>query len=92
MRAGTTGLKLLLEPAAVITGRVVDESGKVVAAKVWTSTDGVDAGSTLLATDAEGKFRLEVPLRFAARWGRPSTASGIGAGNSQPSSPARPTS
>ncbi|HZN42013.1 MAG TPA: sigma-70 family RNA polymerase sigma factor [Planctomycetota bacterium] len=69
VRAGTTGLKLLLEPAAVITGRVVDEAGKSVEARVWASADGVEAGSTLLPTDAEGRFCLEVHPAFAGKVG-----------------------
>jgi hypothetical protein len=69
VRAGTTGLKLLLEPAAVITGRVVDEAGKPVEARVWASADGVEAGSTLLPTDAEGRFRLEVHPAFRGKVG-----------------------
>ena len=69
VRAGTTGLKLLLEPAAVITGRVVDEAGKPVVARVWTSADGVEAGSTMLTTDAEGRFRLEVLPAFRGKVG-----------------------
>jgi len=62
--AGTTDLQLLLEPASVVAGRVVDADGKGLKAHVWVRAAEHSGGSPLLTTDDDGAFSIEVPPGF----------------------------
>lgn len=62
--AGTSDLRLLFEPAALLTGQVLNVQGKGTKARVWARPDGSTGGSALIMTDDEGRFRIEVPPSF----------------------------
>ncbi|HEX6811417.1 MAG TPA: sigma-70 family RNA polymerase sigma factor [Planctomycetota bacterium] len=60
--AGASDIELRLQPAAVIEGKLVDADGKPVLGLVcyWPGED-VGGSAANHQTDAEGRFRLEVP-------------------------------
>jgi hypothetical protein len=63
--AGTVDLELVLRPAAKLAGTVVDGDGRGLAARVivrWAEVLG--GGSTMHATDGDGRFEIEVPSEF----------------------------
>ncbi len=62
--AGATNLRLVLERAAFVSGRVVDLAGKPVKVQLWARPDGVDAGLRVHLTDDEGRFRIAVAPSF----------------------------
>lgn len=65
VRAGTTGLRLQLEEPSFVAGRVVDAAGKPVRAHVFAMMpDGGHSGARSQLSDADGRFRLEVPVGF----------------------------
>jgi len=66
--AGSKDLDLVLQPAEIIEGKVVDPDGKPARVDVccWPGSDG--AGSAeIQKTDADGHFRLEVPPGFVGK-------------------------
>jgi RNA polymerase sigma-70 factor (ECF subfamily) len=66
--AGTKDLVVVLQPAEVIEGCVLDPAGKPVAAKLtYWYPDGLSPGAALGKTEADGRFRLEVPAGFVGR-------------------------
>jgi hypothetical protein len=67
VEAGRTDLRLQLEAPSFVAGQVVDADGKPVRAAVRAAHDGVHSGSPRQDTDAEGRFRLEVPSTFRGR-------------------------
>lgn len=68
--AGTTGLRLVLEPAAFVGGQVLDAAGKGTKARVWVRQRGNERGSSALhTTDDDGRFRVEVPASFVGTVG-----------------------
>jgi RNA polymerase sigma-70 factor (ECF subfamily) len=64
IEAGATGVRLAVERAATISGRVVDTAGKPVRARVWAHADGDRSFVRTFSTDAEGRFRIEVAPGF----------------------------
>jgi hypothetical protein len=62
--AGTKNLRLVLQRIATIEGRVVDAQGRACRVHVicWFPYGGKEH-----ATDAEGRFRIEVPQDFVGR-------------------------
>jgi len=70
VRAGTTGIRLVLEPAAFLGGQVLDAAGKGIKARIWVRQRGNERGSSALhPTDDEGRFRIEVPASFVGTVG-----------------------
>ena len=64
VEAGATDVRLVLERAATIGGRGVDDAGRPVRARVWSRAAGSESGSAVRSTDANGRFSLEVSPRF----------------------------
>ena len=67
--AGTQGLDLVLQPAAIVQGRVLDADGKPVKVHVWARQEGDRSGAALVWTDDEGRFEIEVPADFSGSIG-----------------------
>lgn len=64
VRPGQTGLRLELVRSLAVSGQVLDASGKPRRASVYVQHKGQRGGSALHRTDAEGRFRVEVPPGF----------------------------
>jgi hypothetical protein len=62
--AGAKDVRLVLERAATISGRVVDAKGQACKAHVtcWTAVGGDES-----ATDTDGRFTIEVPPDYVGR-------------------------
>ncbi|MBL8754945.1 MAG: sigma-70 family RNA polymerase sigma factor [Planctomycetes bacterium] len=67
VEAGASDLQLVLQASSFVSGQVVDADGKPLQAKITVWPEGGTGGSLLHATDAEGKFRVEVPPTFVGR-------------------------
>jgi protocatechuate 3,4-dioxygenase beta subunit len=68
VEAGAHDVRLVLEPAMTIEGRVVDAQGRPARARLalWWK-DAIANSSRLYSTDEQGNFRLEVPPSFFGR-------------------------
>lgn len=67
VEAGASDLQLVLQPSSFVAGQVVDVDGKPLQAKVTVFADGGTGGSLLYPTDADGRFRVEVPPTFVGK-------------------------
>jgi RNA polymerase sigma-70 factor (ECF subfamily) len=75
VKAGATDVRIVLEAAAAIAGRVVDADGKPKKARVWARIG--DGASSMYPTDDDGSFRLDVPATWRGTVGAMALGEGM---------------
>lgn len=66
VQAGAEDVQLVLEACGYVAGQVVDGDGKPLRAGVSVFAEGA-SGALIHQTDADGRFRIEVPPSFVGR-------------------------
>jgi RNA polymerase sigma-70 factor (ECF subfamily) len=66
VEAGAEDVQLVLEPCSHVAGQVVDGDGKPMRVGVSVFSEG-SGGALVHQTDADGRFRIEVPPSFVGK-------------------------